>query len=146
MPHLFKLTLTVLALVLVGLVACSSGPDEPEMPEGLVGVWQWVETCFPYPSDCLTPESEGYDRFMSFASDSTFEEYRDSEIMVEGEFGVIRGDIGDGVMRDLLVFDVHTDTLVFLFEDVMTMTLSEGMAGSSVARWQRQPIGIVGKR
>ena len=124
-------------LMVVGLIACSDDPESPDGFEGLVGSWLWVETCYPMPIECDTPESLGYYIRLSFSADSIYQKYRNDTLQVECEYSVIRGDIGDGVTRTLLTFDCSDDTLVFVFEDELTLTLSLGMPGSSVERYTR---------
>ena len=139
--------LMVLAgLMIFGLIVCSDDPLSLEDHQGLVGSWQWTETCYPYPTECITPETEGYTRRLSFGSDLVYEEWRNDTLLTACRYSIIRGDIGDGVMRSLLVFDCLEDTLVFLFEDPNTLTLSLGMAGSSVERFTRLRTGVPGAR
>lgn len=132
-----RLIFLVLLFALVVFVGCIDDPERPADFGGLVGSWQWVEVCFPYPIDCLTPESEGFDTYLDFSFDSTYKQWRNDTLLVEGGYSVVRYDDGNGPIQTYLVFDTPPDTLLFFFEDASTLIVGGETEGSAIWEFTR---------
>lgn len=140
--NLIKLFILGLLCSLVINVGCIDDPERPDHLTGLVGTWDWLETCYPYPADCMTPASAGFDMHMTFSADSVLREYINDDLLATCNFGVIRGQIGgSSEYYSLLTLDCSADTLVILFEDYSTLTLSTGLPGAQITRLKRRDTG-----
>ena len=119
-----KILLIGMLLLVVLFVGCDVDPVRPRPAEGLVGAWRWIEICPWLAEDCLTPETEGYTRRISFSSDSVYRDWVNDTLIIETGYSVIRREISPGDTLEMLLVDDFTGEQFINFHARDTLRLT----------------------
>jgi hypothetical protein len=99
-----------ITLMLQILLGCSSTlvGNSDRTAANLVGYWDWEESCGGFAGQCRTPESEGYNRTLSFQSSSGYVVYENKVPTESGKYRITQ--------QEGSIFGSETVTMVELSE------------------------------
>lgn len=118
--------LPVLCLLVTSLLLthCSDKPATPVLSEGLIGSWQWLQSCGGFTGHCLTPDSLEYEKMITLSADSMFYSYRDDSLLYMRAFTVTEMEVwGHDTADVLLVYGLKPAMIIgFSGSDTLWLT------------------------
>lgn len=134
-----KKSFLLLCLASLMTISCQGTKNKDEMPDKLVGSWEWTRTEMPvsseYPPE--TPETTGNQHLLSFTSDKTWTWLRNDTLCGEGtlEFDIWQDEDASEIYDCILFYntsDGQTNKMFYFIFDANELHLyTHPLAGGS---------------